>query len=169
VEAARERQAAAAAGARPQVSLAAGYDYARPNPRIFPRLDTWRESWDVSVNLTWSLWDGGRRRANAAEAAAGTRALLARTSEFDRDVVFEIEQRRLEAASAHAAISVAEEGVRAAIEARRVVSERFNAGVATSTDVLDAQTAVLQAELDRTRAIAGARLATARLERALGR
>ena len=59
--------------------------------------------------------------------------------------------------------------MRAAVEARRVVGERFNAGVATSTDVLDAQTAVLQAELGRTRAVANARLTLARLDRAVGR
>jgi len=50
-----------------------------------------------------------------------------------------------------------------------VLAERFTAGVASNTEVLDAQTAVLQAELDRTRALAGARLAEARLARALGR
>jgi outer membrane protein TolC len=41
--------------------------------------------------------------------------------------------------------------------------------VATNTDVLDAQVALLQAELDRTRAQANAQLAAARLARALGR
>jgi outer membrane protein TolC len=167
--AAREREAAAAADARPQVALAAGYDYARPNPRIFPRLDAWRDSWDVSVNVSWSLWDGGRRRAAEAEAAAGVRALVARAAEFDRQLALEVEQRRLELESARAAIVAAEDGVRAAVEARRVLGERFNAGVAASTDVLEAQTAVLQAELDRTRAVANTHLARARLERAVGR
>lgn len=169
VAASRERETAAAASARPQVAVAAGYDYARPNPRIFPRLDEWRGSWDASVNLSWSLWDGGRRRAEQAEAAAATRVLRSRASEFDRDLAFEIDARRLEVRSAYAAIPAADEGVRAAVEARRVLLERFNAGVAISTDVLDAQNAVLQAELDRTRAVANARLAVARLDRALGR
>jgi outer membrane protein TolC len=59
--------------------------------------------------------------------------------------------------------------VRAAAEARRVLAERFAAGVATNTDVLTAQVTLLQAELDRTRAVANAQLASARLERALGR
>ncbi|MGH9372131.1 MAG: TolC family protein [Vicinamibacterales bacterium] len=167
--ASREREAAAAAAGWPQVALGASYDYARPNPRIFPRLDAWRDSWDVSVNVSWTLFDGGRRRADEAEAAAGTRALLARSSEFDRQLAFEVEQRRLEIESTHAAIETAEEGVRAAVEARRVLGERFAAGVATSTEVLDADTAVLQAQLDRTRAIANARLAIARLDRAVGR
>ena len=57
----------------------------------------------------------------------------------------------------------------AATDAERVVGERYRAGVATSTDVLEAQVARLQAELDRTRAVANVRLAEARLERAVGR
>jgi outer membrane protein TolC len=166
---AQERESAAAASARPQISVAGGYDHARPNPRIFPRIDEWHDSWDASINVSWSLWDGGRRRAEQAEAAANTRVLTARSADFDRQLAFEVEQRRLDVDSALAAIAAAEDGVRAAVEAQRVVGERFTAGVATSTDVLDAQTGVLQAELDRTRAIAGARLAAARLDRTLGR
>lgn len=168
-EAAQERETAVAAAGRPQVAIGAGYDYARPNPRIFPRLEAWRDSWDVSINVNWSLWDGGRRRAEQSEAAAGTRALQARAADFDRQLAFEVEQRRLELESAQGAIEAAEEGVRAAVEARRVIGERFAAGVATNADVLDADNAVLQAQLDRTRAIANARLAAARLDRAVGR
>jgi outer membrane protein TolC len=167
--AAHARAAAIEAGGRPQIAVNGGYDYARPNPRIFPRIDEWHDSWDVSVNVSWSLWDGGRRRAEQVEAAAGARALDARATDFDRHLAFEIRQRWLEAQSAQAAIDAAGDGVRAAVEARRVVAERFAAGVATSTDVLDAETAVLQAELDRTRAVANARLTVARLDRAIGR
>jgi outer membrane protein TolC len=50
-----------------------------------------------------------------------------------------------------------------------VVGDRFAAGVATSTDVLVSQVAFLEAELARTRALAGVKLAEARLERSLGR
>ena len=155
--------------ARPQISIAGGYDQARPNPRIFPRADEWNGSWDVSVNVSWSLWDGGRHRAEEAEAAASARALAARSADFDRHLAFEVEQRRLDVDSAIAAIAAADVGIRAAQEAQRVVGERFTAGVATNTDVLDAQTDLLQAELDRTRAVAAARLAMARLDRAMGR
>jgi outer membrane protein TolC len=49
------------------------------------------------------------------------------------------------------------------------VGDRFAAGVATSTDVLVAQDALLQAALERTRALAGVKLAEARLQRVTGR
>jgi outer membrane protein len=107
--------------------------------------------------------------ADRAQAAAGARAASARLADFDREMTFEVEQRRLEVDSSRAAIVTADDGVRAATEAHRVVGERFRVGVATNTEVLDAETALLQAELDRTRALANARLAEARLECALGK
>jgi outer membrane protein TolC len=50
-----------------------------------------------------------------------------------------------------------------------VLAERYRAGVATSAEVLDAEVAALEAELERTRALANVRLAEAALERAVGR
>ena len=166
---ARAHEAAARAGRRPSLAISGGYDYARPNPRIFPRAAEWQTSWDASVNVSWPLWDGGRARADIAEAAAGRRAVEERRLEFDSVLAAEIRQRRLDLISARAAITAAEAGVLSAATARRVLTDRFAAGVATSTEVLDAQLVMMQAELDRTRALAGARLAAARLDRALGR
>jgi outer membrane protein TolC len=169
LEAAQDREAAAAAGTKPQLVVVSGYDFARPNPRIFPRADRWEPSWDASLNVSWTLWDGGRRSAERAEAAAASRAVEARISEFDRQATFEVQSRTFEVESARAGVETSEEGLRAAIEARRVLDERYRAGVATSTEVVDAEIAVLQAELDRTRATASLRVAEAGLIRAAGR
>lgn len=163
------RAAAVASSARPQIALGGGYDYARPNPRIFPRRGDWNTSWDASINLTWMLWDGGRRAAEHGEARATASALKTRVEDFDLQVTFEVRARVLELASSREAVTAADDEIRAATEAERVVGERYKAGVATSTDVLEAQVARLQAELDRARAVAGVRLADARLERAVGK
>jgi outer membrane protein len=162
------RQQAAAAGKRPVVGLVGGVDYARPNQRIFPRQGAWRESWDAGVNVSWPLLDGGRTSADMAEASASRRAIQARLDELDSVLSLEVRQRIAEIQASRAAIAASEDALRAATEARRVVGERFDAGVATSTDVLDAQVAVLQASLDRTQALANARLADARLHRVVG-
>lgn len=164
-----ERQAAVAAGLRPTVALVAGFDYARPNARIFPRAGAWNDSWDVGVSVAWPLWDGGRVKAEVAEVAANRRALAERLAEFDAVLDFEVRQRRLDLESARASIRAATDEAASAAEARRVVSERFKAGLVSSTDVLDAQQELLAAQFDRTRALASARLAEARLDRAVGR
>jgi outer membrane protein TolC len=167
--AAGERGTAATAGAKPTVAVAGGVDYGQPNPRIFPREAVWHSSWDAGINVSWPIFDGGRTKSEMAGATAASRVLRERLAEFDSLVAMEIRQRLSEAESSRAAIDAAGDAVRSATEARRVVSERFAAGVATSTDVLDAQGVLLQAELDRTQAIASARFADARLARAVGR
>ena len=167
--AAQSRQRAAQAGGRPTVAVAGGVDYARPNPRMFPRTGEWQSFGDAGVNVSWPLFDGGKTKAETAEASAAVRAVQARLAEFDSVVALEIRQRMSELESSRAELDAADVAVRAATEARRVLGDRFTAGVATSTDVVDAQVAILQAQLDRTQAIASARLAEARLNRALGR
>lgn len=150
-------------------AIGAGFiEPSRPNVRFLPVEDTWRTSWAVDVKLVWPLFDSGRSRAQAAGLQAQARAVEARRSEFDDLVGVEIRQRLLDMESGKAAIAASQEAIAAATEARRVVDERFRAGVATSTEVLDAQVALLEAELERTRLNAGLRLSEARLLRALG-
>ena len=163
------RQQAALTGNKPTINVAGGVDYANPNARIFPRKDAWQESWDIGVNVNWNFVDFGRTKAQAAEATAAVLATRERLAEFDTVVAAEVQQRLLDIETNHAMVNAARDAVRSAAEARRVVADRFAAGVATSTDVLVAQVALLEAELARTRSLAGVRLAEARLERSLGR
>jgi outer membrane protein len=169
ITAADLQKAAAAAARKPVIALGAGVDYARPNPKIFPRADRWDDSWDAGVNVTWSLWDGGRVAAEVAQAAGAASVVRERLREFDSVLAVEVRQRSLEISSGTAAVAAADEAVRAATEARRVVGERYRAGVIAQGDVLDAELALLQSQLDRTRALASVRLAEARLDRVLGR
>ncbi len=167
--AADAQREAAAAGRLPTIQLTGGVDYARPNPKIFPRADLAQESWDAGVGVSWSLWDGGRTVAEVAQAAAASRAAAERLAEFDSRLGVEVRQRALELESAIASVTTANSGVTAAADARRVVGERYDAGVIAQIEVLDAEYALLQAQLDLTRAQAAVRLAEAQLTRALGR
>lgn len=163
------RQQAAQTTNKPTVSVAGGVDYANPNPRIFPRKGEWQESWDVGVNVNWNFFDFGRTRAQVAEASAAVSATRARIAELDSVISADVEQRLLDLQSSDAMVRAASDAITSAAEARRIVADRFAAGVATSTDVLVAQVALLDSELARTRALAAQRLAEARLERSLGR
>jgi outer membrane protein len=169
VKAAQEGRSAAEAARRPQVAVGGGLDYARPNPKIFPRTDQWDHSWDAGISVNWSLWDGGRAASDMAQASHQSEAARQRLADFDATLDVELRQRSLEIVSGEAAVAAADEGIRAATEARRVVGERYRAGVIAQSEVLDAELALVQGELDRTRALANVRLAEARLDRALGR
>jgi outer membrane protein TolC len=168
LEALEARQRAVAAANKPAINLIGGVDYANPNPRIFPRQGAWQESWDVGVQMNWNFMDFGRTKAQVAELAAGASATRARIAEFDAVVAADIEQRTLDLSSAFAVVEASRDAVKSATEARRVVGDRFAAGVATSTDLLAAQVAQLEAELMLTRSLASMRLAQARRQRSVG-
>jgi outer membrane protein len=168
-DAANARIDSARAGFRPSLAVIGGYDYARPNSNIFPRVDEWRPSWDIGVNVSWSLWNWGSTAAVVAEARGEAIAAQERLAELDTVIGLEVRQRQLDLDSARAQVPPALDAVKSAAEARRVVQERFTAGVATNTDLLDAQQDQLEAELQRTRALANVRLAQARLARAIGK
>jgi outer membrane protein len=168
LESATDLRTAAAAARLPTLTVAGGVDYARPNARIFPRVDIWDDSWDASISMRWSIWDGGRTAAEVAQAAGGIEVARQRLAEFDSVLAVDVRQRTLDLESGRAAVAAAADAVRAAAEARRVVAERFQAGVIAQIEVLDAEYQLVQAELDRTRALAGVRLSEARLARVLG-
>jgi outer membrane protein TolC len=167
-EALRKGGDAAVAASRPQILAMAGVEESRPNPRFIPRSDEWRTSWEAGVSVTWQVFDGGRARAERTAAAAQATALTRRRDEFDGVLGVELRQRRGDVDAGRAAVDASAELVTAATELRRVLEERFRAGVATSMEVLDAQTSLLEAELERTRLMAALRISEVRLVRAVG-
>jgi len=167
-EAYRASARRATAGTRPQVAAVAAVEPARPNRRFVPPVDKWDTGWDLGVNVSWTFFDGGRARAEQAAADAQVVAVGERVRAFDDQLGVDVRRRQLDLESARAALAASAEGVAAAAEARRVVGERYAAGVAMSTEVLDAEVALLDAELQQTNRQAAVRLAEAWLVRIVG-
>ncbi len=164
----RQSAKATLANLNPYATAGAWFEEAKPNARIIPPVNEWRNSWSGSLNFVWPFFDSGRSKAQAAVLTAQAGAVDARRAQFDELVSVEVRQRVLDVEIGREAIAASEQAVTAAAEAHRVVGERFRAGVATSTDVLDAQVALLEAQLERTRLNASLRLNEARLLRAIG-
>lgn len=176
LKALQARQAAAEANVRvqrapgrPQASLTAGYDYARPNSRILPLSDEWKGTWSVGLGVSLTAFDGGRVSAAAAQARAQAEALRQQLEDARRRVRLEVAQRVLDVETARAALGVAERGRESARENARVARDRYREGVSPSSELLDAETALLRAGLNLTEAQTGLRLALAGLQRAIGR
>lgn len=158
----------AKAGWYPQVSISASYEYARPNNRIIPPSDRWEKTWDMGIVLQWSLWDWFETSHKVAEASARESEARAQFKLLSDAVALDVvtQQRRL--VEAHTLVSAGEQHVRSAAEASRVANEKFRQGVATSTDVLDAEQALLQARVNHTVATVESALQLQRFKMALG-
>lgn len=152
----------------PQIALAAGVDYARPNQRIIPPKDRYDGTWDVGVTLQWNVWDWMTASSQTAQAQATVRQVEAGIEQLTNVVRLEVTQYALRVEDARELVGAARTGVRAAEESRRIVGEKFDRGTASTTEVLDAEVSLLQARLSLTRAGAELRMNDARLRRAVG-
>jgi outer membrane protein TolC len=157
------------AARRPQVAAVGGFDYSNPNRAILPPEDAWKHTWDVGVQVSMRLFDGGRTSAAVARAQAEAEAVKQQLSDLDQRIRLQVTQARLELETAVATVRVSEQGLEAARENHRVAEERYREGVIPSSELLDASVALLRAGLDRTQALAGVRIASAQLDRAVGR
>ena len=156
-------------GRWPEVSALAGLDYANPNRLILPPTADWKHTWDAGVSLSWNLFTGGRTGAAIARAQAQADGVREELADLERRIRLEVTQRVLEQRTAGARVSLSERTLESARENVRVAGDRYRAGVIPSSELLDAENALLRAGLERTSAQATLRLTDAALQRAVGR
>ncbi len=152
----------------PQIFLAADYDYARPNQRIIPPKDQWDGTWDVGVTLQWNIWDWYATGHQTAQAEAALRQSEAGIVQLNDAVTLDVAQQYFNAQTAKDKVEVAFEGMEQAQESYRMTLEKFKNGVVSNTDMLDAETALLQAKLTHTQTVVEFILSIARLKKAVG-
>jgi outer membrane protein TolC len=153
----------------PRVEGFGNLTYANPNQRFFPQQNEWNSSWDVGVRMVWTINDLGSRTATAK----GTDAEIAKIQVQKQQIQ---DALRTEVISAYRGVEEAqlarESAARGVASAEASYDDRvrlFEAGKATSFDVLDAETTLVTARLNLVEAFVAMRMARVRLDHALGR
>lgn len=168
VRAGEESVTAARSGWFPQVYLSGNYYYARPNQRIFPALDQFKDTWDVSVSVSLDVWNWGSTIHQTDEAQAQLAQARDYRGEMRDGIALEVTQAYLNFGQSRERIGVARQGVDEAEENYRITNEKFKAGLALNSDLLDAEVALLQAKWNSIQALVDHELADARLRKAVG-
>ncbi len=152
----------------PDVSLQ--YDYIQEGDEPYvggsPVHDANR--WQVMAMLSWTFFEWGKTRSAVREVDSVRARLMQTRSALGDQIRLEIKQAYLDLYEAEKNIPTTTKAVEQAEENLRVSRERYEAQVATSTEVLDAQTLLTEARTNYYRALYSHHLARARLERAIG-
>ncbi|MEW6079306.1 MAG: TolC family protein [Thermodesulfobacteriota bacterium] len=166
VEMAAAEEAIAGGARLPRVGLTASTHYGWPGFKgNEPDWDTW---WQAGVNLTWNVFDMGRR-GNEQKAARTKKTRLEKDREaIDRRVALDRLNARLTYEEACRRRIIGEEKVLAARENYRTREDNYRVGTATGSDYLDAHTELMTAEIDLSITCARVRIAWADYMRALG-
>jgi outer membrane protein TolC len=153
----------------PRLEGFGNYSYANPNPRAFPQTNQWDDYWQLGVSLTWSPTDIGTGLTAAESARSQREQLLSQRTLAVEGMRLDIASAYHELARARVNVGTAEQGERAAVSALEARTRLEEQGMATTLELLQAQTAQVQARLNSINAHIALRVARVQLDHALGR
>jgi len=153
----------------PTVSLFGNVYYQKPNQRYLPLKDIDHGSWDVGIALSWDVWNWGYNSSQTTQAEQNYLQAQTSLSELKDAVQVEVYQSYLTYKRSFDKVDVSKKSVEQADENYRIMQQKYDEQLATSTDLIDAEVSVLQAKTNLTNSLVDYQLAKVHLEKAIGR
>jgi outer membrane protein len=167
-DAARENVRAASGGYWPQIDLTAAYNYNRPFTRYQPVTPEFLGGWEVGVQMSLDLWNWGRTARQTEQAEAMLRQSEHQLAQMKDNITLEVRRAMLGKHRSGQKVGAARLAVTQAEEQLRNTNNRYRSGLATASDLLDAEVSVLQAKTALSGSAVEYAVADARLVRARG-
>lgn len=162
-----KRQRITRADGRPRLDLNGSYGR---EVRLVDNLgDPLYDAWSFTLEMKWSLFDGGRRRGQIEQFESQRRQLELSRADLESRIRLETRRALSDYETARARARSAELAAQVAREAVRVARESWEQGVATQTDLLDAQSRSTAADVLAVESYYDALIQASRLARAAGR
>jgi len=122
----------------------------------------------VGLGVEWNVFDSGRVSNQAAALCEKAEALIRVRMDLESLIALEVRQKWLDLQTALQRIDVARQATAQADENLRVVRDRYQQQTGTNTEVLDAESLLVQAYTNFYNSTYEAVLARLRLRRAIG-
>ena len=162
IEKARAGVSAAQAEYIPEVAAFVQYVHENGAPFVSPNTGV------VGLNLKWTVFEFGKRRGQVSERRAEVAQAEENLVQVRRHVQVDVEKAVRKLNRAETALDSARQLLASATEARRVTSDRVEAGTANQSALLDAEAAISGARADVLRAEYDRSVAAADLARVTG-
>jgi outer membrane protein TolC len=147
----------------PKVSLFSGWE--EDNQTFLGRGGN---NWTAGVSLNFNVFDGGANRARLAAARFQERQAEAQVAQMTAAVKVQVHEAYLNLSTAQQRVEVSRQAQSEAEESLRIIQNRYEAGLATITDLLRVETTRTAAQKNYLNALFDYRLSYAALELATG-
>ena len=162
MEALQAQAAAERSVRRPQAALSGGYNHTENEFQVHEGI------WSVKLGLKWKLFDGGTAGHTSAAIVRKADALSESRADLASRIRLEVREAWLDMNESRERIDVTQQAVGQAEENLNVAINLFKAGMATHTEVLDAERLRTRTYMNHNNATYDAALAGLRLRRTLG-
>ena len=152
----------------PVLGFSGNYERVGDDPGVSGSQYEDKDSWNFTAYARWTFWQWGKKRQLVREKEIRLVQAEDARVQVEDGISLEVKDAYLRLREAKDKIGVADVAVEQAEENFRINVERFREQVATTTEVLDAQTLLTQARSNYYNALSDFNIARANLERAMG-
>ena len=152
----------------PTLSLVGNYTRFGDNPSVSGSDFKDQESWYLMAVASWNFWEWGKTKFRVDASKAKENQALEASKELNDQITLEIKNAYLILQETESQIVVWQKVIEQAEENFRISEERYKERVATSTEVLDAQTLLTKAKSEYANALGDYNVNYAKLQRAMG-
>lgn len=157
----------ASAELSPELSLSTGYDFSNSSVDTSDSTYSWADGANISLDLSWTLYDGGAATAQVEQANAAAEIAVSELANQQDQIRLSVETAYLSVQSATEQIAAAEVGVVSAEEGLSLAQLRFQSGVGIQLEVLEAQSDLTDAQSTLAQATTAYNQSIVELERAI--
>jgi outer membrane protein len=145
-------------------------DVAKSNrkPQVILSAESGITGWQTMIVAEFSLLDGGINKAKIDQAEINLAQVDQSEQQVQQLIEFEVRSAYLNMKEAEKLIKVVEEGIKNSQESFRIAQVKYNEGIATNTEVIDAQSTLIEAETNHLNALYDYNTARAALVKAMG-
>jgi outer membrane protein TolC len=152
----------------PTLNIIGNYTRFGDNPSVSGSDFKDAESWYVMGVASWNFWEWGRTKFRVEASRAKENQALDAAKELNDQIALEIKNAYLMLQEAEKQIAVSKLVIEQAEENFRIAEERYKERIATSTEVLDAQTLLTKAKAEYANALGDYNINYAKMQRSMG-
>ena len=152
----------------PTLGIVGNYGRFGDNPSVAGSDFKDAENWYLMGVASWNFWEWGKTKFRVDVSRAKENQALDAQKELNDQIALEIKYASLILQEAEKQIVVSQKVIEQAEENFRISEERYKERVATSTEVLEAQTLLTKAKSEYANALGDYNINYAKLQRAMG-
>lgn len=156
----------AKAGNKPTLAATVNYEFRNG---YLPDIEKIRGNWTAMLAVSYPVFDGFRVGAQVAQAQSNLKSVEMRKTDLERTVAMEVESTLSDLKTIEQKFEIEKLKVKQAEEALRIAEDRYQNGLLSATDLVDAQNAVESARLNTLQLIYNQTLSRYNLFRSCGR
>jgi outer membrane protein TolC len=169
IEAGQEHVSAANSGWWPKVYAVGSYNFQNINTETLSLGNKEIRFWTIGLSLSWDLWDWNYTSSKSSQATQLVLQGKEQRELLKEQIEIEVYNNYLSLISAKQKIRISNLAVESATENYRLTEDKYNNQLVTSTELIDAQTDLMNAKQQLSISIADYNLAATKLEMSAGR